>query len=191
MSSPPTPVVLCILDGWGIGQTEADNAPLLAKTPNMDRLLADCPNATLRTHGADVGLPEGQMGNSEVGHTNIGAGRVVAMDLGQIDLSIEGPKKPQIKGDKPGLFLVYPQGNFIGATDETPYLQIGEVKYGKPILDRIIQKDTPLTEAALCLSQDEARIAVGGGFWTPASAMGRLLRDRITTHAGLSFEIIG
>jgi 2,3-bisphosphoglycerate-independent phosphoglycerate mutase len=89
MSAPPKPVVLCILDGWGIGPTEADNAPKLANTPNFDRILAEGPHATLVTHGRDVGLPTGQMGNSEVGHTNIGAGRIVAMDLGQIDLAIE------------------------------------------------------------------------------------------------------
>ncbi|MDG4647054.1 2,3-bisphosphoglycerate-independent phosphoglycerate mutase [Roseibacterium sp. SDUM158017] len=89
MSAPHRPVVLCILDGWGIGPTEADNAPHLAKTPNFDRIMADGPHATLVTHGRDAGLPEGQMGNSEVGHTNIGAGRVVAMDLGMIDLAIE------------------------------------------------------------------------------------------------------
>ncbi|MDF1727921.1 MAG: 2,3-bisphosphoglycerate-independent phosphoglycerate mutase [Sulfitobacter sp.] len=85
----PKPVVLCILDGWGIGPSEEGNAPLLAETPTMDRIMQTCPNATLVTHGPDVGLPRGQMGNSEVGHTNIGAGRVVAMDLGQIDLAIE------------------------------------------------------------------------------------------------------
>ena len=85
----PTPVVLCILDGWGLSDQAAGNAPVLAKTPTMDRLMQTCPNATLITHGPDVGLPSGQMGNSEVGHTNIGAGRVVAMDLGQIDLAIE------------------------------------------------------------------------------------------------------
>ncbi|PWK61684.1 2,3-bisphosphoglycerate-independent phosphoglycerate mutase [Roseicyclus mahoneyensis] len=85
----PKPVVLCILDGWGIGPTLDDNAPHLAQTPNFDRLMATCPHATLITHGRDVGLPQGQMGNSEVGHTNIGAGRIVAMDLGMIDLSIE------------------------------------------------------------------------------------------------------
>jgi 2,3-bisphosphoglycerate-independent phosphoglycerate mutase len=83
------PVVLCILDGWGLRAEPDGNAPLLAHTPNMDRLMAQCPNATLTTFGPDVGLPRGQMGNSEVGHTNIGAGRVVAMDLGQIDLAIE------------------------------------------------------------------------------------------------------
>ncbi|MBO9467565.1 2,3-bisphosphoglycerate-independent phosphoglycerate mutase [Tropicibacter sp. R15_0] len=83
------PVILTILDGWGLSEDTKANAPYLAKTPTMDRLMATCPNATLITHGPDVGLPTGQMGNSEVGHTNIGAGRVVAMDLGQIDLSIE------------------------------------------------------------------------------------------------------
>ncbi|WP_417209256.1 2,3-bisphosphoglycerate-independent phosphoglycerate mutase [Antarctobacter sp.] len=83
------PVILTILDGWGLREDAANNAPKLAKTPTMDRLSATCPHATLITHGPDVGLPTGQMGNSEVGHTNIGAGRVVAMDLGQIDLAIE------------------------------------------------------------------------------------------------------
>ncbi|MEM7470468.1 MAG: 2,3-bisphosphoglycerate-independent phosphoglycerate mutase [Pseudomonadota bacterium] len=83
------PVILCILDGWGLSDAAEGNAPLLAKTPNMDRITQECPNATLVTYGPDAGLPKGQMGNSEVGHTNIGAGRVVAMDLGQIDLAIE------------------------------------------------------------------------------------------------------
>ena len=83
------PVVLCILDGWGISKIVTGNAPELAHTPTFDNLMANYPNATLVTHGPDVGLPKGQMGNSEVGHTNIGAGRVVAMDLGAIDLSIE------------------------------------------------------------------------------------------------------
>ena len=83
------PVVLCILDGWGINPKSEGNAVALGKTPNFDRVMATCPHATLVTFGNDVGLPEGQMGNSEVGHTNIGAGRVVAMDLGQIDLAVE------------------------------------------------------------------------------------------------------
>ena len=85
----PKPVVLCILDGWGKRAETAHNAPALADTPVFDRIMATCPNAELTTHGPVVGLPSGQMGNSEVGHTNIGAGRTVAMDLGQIDLAIE------------------------------------------------------------------------------------------------------
>ena len=83
------PVVLCILDGWGISDRPEQSAPDQAVTPNYDRLMRDYPHATLTTFGPDVGLPSGQMGNSEVGHTNIGAGRMVAMDLGQIDLAIE------------------------------------------------------------------------------------------------------
>ena len=83
------PVVLCILDGWGLSEDKISNAPVLAKTPNFDHLWQTCPKTTLLTHGLDVGLPEGQMGNSEVGHMNIGAGRIISMDLGQIDLEIE------------------------------------------------------------------------------------------------------
>lgn len=90
----PKPVVLCILDGWGIGADETANAPALANTPVFDRIMANCPSNQLITHGNDVGLPSGQMGNSEVGHTNIGAGRVVAMDLGKIDLAIEDGHLP-------------------------------------------------------------------------------------------------
>lgn len=85
----PKPVVLCILDGWGARDERQANAPALAETPNFDRIRDRGPVARLRTHGRDVGLPDGQMGNSEVGHTNIGAGRVVSMDLGKIDLEIE------------------------------------------------------------------------------------------------------
>lgn len=87
--STPKPVVLCILDGWGLREEREANAPVLANTPTMDRLFATSPNATLRTHGLDVGLPDGQMGNSEVGHLNIGAGRVIEMDLRRIDRAIE------------------------------------------------------------------------------------------------------
>jgi 2,3-bisphosphoglycerate-independent phosphoglycerate mutase len=87
--SVPKPVVLCILDGWGKRSETDGNAPALARTPHFDRLMQTCPNAQLLTHGPDAGLPSGQMGNSEVGHTNIGAGRVVAMDLGAIELAIE------------------------------------------------------------------------------------------------------
>ncbi len=85
----PKPVVLCILDGWGLSDDTQANAPYLANTPTFDAIMQNGPHAILTTHGPDVGLPSGQMGNSEVGHTNIGAGRVVAMDLGQIDLAIE------------------------------------------------------------------------------------------------------
>jgi 2,3-bisphosphoglycerate-independent phosphoglycerate mutase len=80
----PRPVMLVILDGWGWREHSADNAVRLARTPTFDRLWATCPHAFLRTSGKDVGLPPGQMGNSEVGHLNIGAGRVVMQDLPRI-----------------------------------------------------------------------------------------------------------
>jgi 2,3-bisphosphoglycerate-independent phosphoglycerate mutase len=80
--------MLVILDGWGWREEAADNAVLQANTPNFDRLWATCPHGFLRTSGLDVGLPEGQMGNSEVGHLNIGAGRVVMQDLPRIGAAI-------------------------------------------------------------------------------------------------------
>ena len=88
-SSSRKPVVLCILDGWGLSSSSIGNAPEIANTPILDKIKFRYPNAKLITHGPDVGLPEGQMGNSEVGHTNIGAGRVVEMDLGKINATIQ------------------------------------------------------------------------------------------------------
>jgi 2,3-bisphosphoglycerate-independent phosphoglycerate mutase len=85
----PKPVMLVILDGWGWREEEADNAVRQARTPCFDALWAKGPRAFLRTSGRDVGLPEGQMGNSEVGHLNIGAGRVVMQDLVRIDAATE------------------------------------------------------------------------------------------------------
>ena len=82
------PVVLCILDGWGDREAAPDNAISQGATPNWDRYLASCPRARLLASAVDVGLPPGQMGNSEVGHMNIGAGRVVEQDLGRIDAAI-------------------------------------------------------------------------------------------------------
>ena len=81
---PPRPVMLVILDGFGWREETADNAVAQAKTPNFDRLWAAGPRAFLDTSGRDVGLPGGQMGNSEVGHLNIGAGRVVKQELVRI-----------------------------------------------------------------------------------------------------------
>jgi 2,3-bisphosphoglycerate-independent phosphoglycerate mutase len=78
------PVMLVIMDGWGWREDPADNAVLQARTPTFDRLWSTCPHALLHTSGLDVGLPDGQMGNSEVGHLNIGAGRVVMQDLPRI-----------------------------------------------------------------------------------------------------------
>ena len=83
------PVVLCVLDGWGHRPEREHNAIALAETPVWDRLTADRPYGLLATAGADVGLPAGQMGNSEVGHMTIGAGRVVLQDLPRIDDAVK------------------------------------------------------------------------------------------------------
>lgn len=84
------PLLLLILDGWGIREAAPDNAIAQARTPNWDALWRDCPHALLETSGEAVGLPDGQMGNSEVGHMNIGAGRIVYQELTRIQKAIEG-----------------------------------------------------------------------------------------------------
>ena len=81
--------MLMILDGFGINESEKGNAIKVANTPNIDKLMKTCPTTIIHTSGMQVGLPDGQMGNSEVGHTNIGAGRVVYQELTRITKSIE------------------------------------------------------------------------------------------------------
>lgn len=89
MPSPRKPMVLVILDGWGYREDPADNAIAGANTPNWDSIWAECPHTLINTSGAAVGLPDDQMGNSEVGHMNLGAGRVVYQDFTRIGLAIE------------------------------------------------------------------------------------------------------
>ncbi|WP_288904802.1 2,3-bisphosphoglycerate-independent phosphoglycerate mutase [uncultured Sneathiella sp.] len=88
-SSAPRPVLLCILDGWGHSDTNVDNAIAAGNTPHWDQMVATQPHSLLGTSGADVGLPEGQMGNSEVGHMTIGSGRIILQDLPRINHEIE------------------------------------------------------------------------------------------------------
>ena len=85
----PSPVALIILDGWGIRERTSNNAVQQADTPNYDRWLATYERSILDASGLAVGLPAGQMGNSEVGHLNLGAGRVVYQDIVRIDRAIE------------------------------------------------------------------------------------------------------
>ena len=82
-------VILMILDGWGLAPNPEVSAVDLAQTPNMDTWFDKYPHASLLTHGENVGLPNGQMGNSEVGHMNLGAGRIVYQDLVKISKAIE------------------------------------------------------------------------------------------------------
>ncbi|MBN2611027.1 MAG: 2,3-bisphosphoglycerate-independent phosphoglycerate mutase [Bacteroidales bacterium] len=87
--------ILIILDGWGIGNKNKSDVISQADTPNIDKLMKEFPHSTLKTCGEDVGLPDGQMGNSEVGHLNIGAGRVVYQDLVRINKAIRDNALPQ------------------------------------------------------------------------------------------------
>jgi 2,3-bisphosphoglycerate-independent phosphoglycerate mutase len=89
VTAPHTPLALVILDGWGHSDVELNNAIAMANTPNWDRWMAQYPHTLIDASGHSVGLPAGQMGNSEVGHLNIGAGRIVRMDISRIDHSIE------------------------------------------------------------------------------------------------------
>jgi 2,3-bisphosphoglycerate-independent phosphoglycerate mutase len=98
MNARPRPLVLCILDGWGERQKTDDNAIEIARTPNWHGLKARWPHAQLQASEHYVGLPDGQMGNSEVGHTNIGAGRVVLQDLPRIDAAIAEGKLATMPG---------------------------------------------------------------------------------------------
>jgi 2,3-bisphosphoglycerate-independent phosphoglycerate mutase len=92
MAKRPKPIVLTVLDGWGYRAETKGNAIALARKPTYDELLKKFPNTLVHTSGPYVGLPEGQMGNSEVGHLNIGAGRIVHMDITRIDLLIQSKK---------------------------------------------------------------------------------------------------
>ena len=91
------PTILCIMDGWGIGPHTKYNAVTQAKTPVFDRLIKRWPNSLMQASGRYVGLPEGQMGNSEVGHMNIGAGRIIVQDLPKINQVIQSKKLTENK----------------------------------------------------------------------------------------------
>src|SRR6201993_1622125 len=100
MAKRPKPIVLTVLDGWGYRAETKGNAIALARKPAYDELLGKFPNTLIQTSGPFVGLPEGQMGNSEVGHMKMGAGRIVHMDITRIDRMIANQQF-----EKVGLFL--------------------------------------------------------------------------------------
>ena len=91
------PVALIILDGFGLRDETAGNAVKAAKMPNLDRLFNKYPHNTLEASGLGVGLPEGQMGNSEVGHLNLGAGRIVYQSLTRINLAVKNGELKMIQ----------------------------------------------------------------------------------------------
>src|ERR1700752_1671738 len=96
MTKRPKPIVLTVLAGWGFRAETKGNAVALARKPTYDALLKKSPNTLIHTSGPYVGLPEGQMGNSEVGHMNMGAGRIVHMDITRIDLLIANKQLPSV-----------------------------------------------------------------------------------------------
>ena len=102
------PVILIILDGFGIAPDSQGNAIALAKTPVTDRLWREVPHTRLSASGEDVGLPAGQMGNSEVGHTNIGAGRVVYQELSRITRAAQNGELEQNPALRQGSISVPP-----------------------------------------------------------------------------------
>src|SRR5271154_1535684 len=97
MTKRPKPIVLTVLDGWGYRAETTGNAIALARKPNYDELIRKFPNTLIQTSGPAVGPPPGQMGNSEVGHMNLGAGRVVHMDITRIDLLVANKQLNQVK----------------------------------------------------------------------------------------------
>jgi len=108
----PKPVLLLILDGWGHREETEDNAIAQAECPHWRRLLAECPHTLVHTSGRHVGLPDGQMGNSEVGHMNLGAGRIVYQDLTRVDLAVEDGSF----FDNPGLLAACDAARAAGGT---------------------------------------------------------------------------
>jgi 2,3-bisphosphoglycerate-independent phosphoglycerate mutase len=106
-------VLLAILDGWGIGPNPANSAIVQGNTPFTDSLMKNYPNATLLTHGLNVGLPDGQMGNSEVGHMNIGAGRIVYQDLVKINMDIKKNKLVNQKAIQDGIAYAKENGSAV------------------------------------------------------------------------------
>ena len=107
------PVVLCIMDGWGLDKKSEFNAVELAQTPNFDYLSKNYPYSTLDASGEAVGLPKGQVGNSEVGHMNLGSGRVVLQTLPKIDTAFSNDKIKQIKNFKSFYQIIIKAKQFI------------------------------------------------------------------------------
>ena len=124
------PTVLIVLDGWGYREESKDNAIANANTPVWDRLWAECPHALISASGEDVGLPGGQMGNSEVGHMSLGAGRVIYQNITRIDKAISDGSFNQ----NPALTGGIDKAIAAGATEARPTEDHGFM-YGRSIND--------------------------------------------------------
>ena len=202
--SVPKPVVLCILDGWGERAETEGNAPALAHTPNLDKVFGTCPKSTLITFGPDVGLPTGQMGNSEVGHTNIGAGRVVAMDLGQIDLAIEDgsffrneailrfTEKVKAAKGRAHLFGMISDGGVHGHITHTLAACKALTDAGVPVVVHAITdgRDVAPDSAARFIDDFVARMPKGASVGTVIGRYWAMDRDNRWERVGRAYEAI-
>ena len=173
MTESKTPVVLCILDGWGSREYGDDNAIHLATTPTWDRLIGTCPNTVLDASAEAVGLPDGQMGNSEVGHMNIGAGRVVLQDLPRIDAQISGDGLDALPAWTPFIDAVTLAGGTVhilgllspggvhAHQDHIVALAAAAANAGRPVCIHAFLdgRDMPPKSAPACLRAVEAAIA--------------------------------
>jgi 2,3-bisphosphoglycerate-independent phosphoglycerate mutase len=200
------PVVLCILDGWGLRNDTADNAIALAPTPNWDRLVETCPMSRLACSGADVGLPDGQMGNSEVGHLNLGAGRIVWQDLPRINRAIEDgslAKAPPLvdfveslvrSGGTCHLIGLISPGGVHAHQDHVVALAGIVAARGVPVRIHVLTdgRDTPPQSAAAYVAGFEAALA-GLGDVAIATVCGRYFamdRDNRWERVARAYELI-
>ena len=202
--SAPKPVVLCILDGWGLSETSSGNAPALANTPTIDSLMATCPNSTLITHGEDVGLPGGQMGNSEIGHLNIGAGRVMETDLHRIDMAInkgEFAKLPGILRFAKKLKMSGGTAHLLGVlSDGGVHSHIGHMiatthalaKYGIPVAIHAFTdgRDVPPSSAKIYLEAMGATLPEGAFIATVSGRYYAMDRDNRWERVRLAYEAL-
>ena len=170
------PVLLIILDGWGIRQTEAGNAVAQADTPNFDRWLQSCERTIVHTSGEHVGLTPGQMGNSEVGHLNLGAGRVVYQDISRIANAIasgalaENPilqdalNQVQTSGKRLHLIGLLGSGGVHSHADHLfALLDIARARGINPVLHLITDgRDTPTNQGIRFCADLQAKIAADG-----------------------------
>ncbi|WP_340108790.1 2,3-bisphosphoglycerate-independent phosphoglycerate mutase [Pikeienuella sp. HZG-20] len=203
-ASAISPVVLCILDGWGWRAEREGNAPAQAHTPNYDALVAAQTPAMLACSGPDVGLPAGQMGNSEVGHMNIGAGRVVWMDLPKIDRAIEDGSfraNPELKAFAAALKASGGTAHLMGLMSpggvHAHQRHIAEAAkalaaQGIPVALHLFTdgRDTPPTSAAGYLETFEADLGGAGRVATVSGRFYAMDRDKRWERVGAAYSAI-
>lgn len=198
----PRPVMLVILDGWGLRDTVADNAVLQARTPVFDALMRERPRARLMTYGTDVGLPEGQMGNSEVGHLNIGAGRVVMQDLPRIDAAVADGSlatnpalvrfidRLRASGGTCHLVGLLSPGGVHAHQDHAVALARVLVEAGVPVRLHAFTdgRDMPPRSAAACLETVEAALPEGARIATLCGRYYAMDRDRRWERVSIAYD---